>query len=261
MDIDLTRTFLQIVRTGSLVAAASQLNVTQTAVTARIKTLETQLNCRLFVRSKAGATLTADGETMVLPITASSPAFDFAGPCTGTDQRDVVRPQGAACDSGAYEVDLPPTTALGGGPSGYAFSSSEAGSTFQCRIDGPAGAGTFAACTSPYVAPALAPGTYTLKVSLQGYKGYALPALRVGTQQFLTLDVTLEVGQLAETVTVRGDTPVIETSTASTGTVTTTAGSAWSTRSSRSSSAPIASTAPRWASASASATRRSTRSC
>ncbi|GAB2899599.1 LysR family transcriptional regulator [Paraburkholderia jirisanensis] len=62
MDIDLTRTFLQIVRTGSLVAAASQLNVTQTAVTARIKTLETQLNCRLFVRSKAGATLTADGE-------------------------------------------------------------------------------------------------------------------------------------------------------------------------------------------------------
>ena len=70
-----------------------------------------------------------------------------------------------------------------------------------------------------YNFPNLAPGTYTLKVSLQGYKGYALPAVRVGTQQFLTLDVTLEVGQLAETVTVRGDTPVIETSTASTGTV------------------------------------------
>ena len=70
-----------------------------------------------------------------------------------------------------------------------------------------------------YNFPNLAPGTYTLKVSLQGYKGYALPAVRVGTQQFLTLDVTLEVGTLAETVTVRADTPVIETSTASTGTV------------------------------------------
>ena len=70
-----------------------------------------------------------------------------------------------------------------------------------------------------YNFPNLPPGTYTLKVSLQGYKGYALPAVRVGTQQFLTLDVTLEVGTLAETVTVRADTPVIETSTASTGTV------------------------------------------
>jgi trimeric autotransporter adhesin len=70
-----------------------------------------------------------------------------------------------------------------------------------------------------YNFPNLAPGTYTLKVSLQGYKGYALPEVRVGTQQFLALDVTLEVGQLAETVTVRGDTPIIETSTASTGTV------------------------------------------
>jgi trimeric autotransporter adhesin len=70
-----------------------------------------------------------------------------------------------------------------------------------------------------YTFPNLAPGTYTLKVSLQGYKGYALPQVRVGTQQFLAIDVTLEVGQLAETVTVRGDTPIIETSTASTGAV------------------------------------------
>ena len=33
-----------------------------------------------------------------------------------------------------------------------------------------------------YNFPNLAPGTYTLKVSLQGYKGYALPAVRVGTR-------------------------------------------------------------------------------
>jgi hypothetical protein len=70
-----------------------------------------------------------------------------------------------------------------------------------------------------YNFPNLAPGVYTLKVALQGYKGYALAGIRVGTQQFLTMDVGLEVGQVAETVTVRGDTPIIETSTASAGTV------------------------------------------
>ncbi len=33
---------------------------------------------------------------------------DFAGACTGTDQRDVARPQGAGCDPGAYEATPPP---------------------------------------------------------------------------------------------------------------------------------------------------------
>jgi Pectate lyase superfamily protein len=40
----------------------------------------------------------------VYPLGASSPAVDRAGACTGTDQRDLARPQGAACDSGAYEL-------------------------------------------------------------------------------------------------------------------------------------------------------------
>lgn len=62
MDIDLARTFLQVVDAGSLQAAAARLHVTQTAVTARLKNLEAQLNCRLFDRNKAGARLTADGE-------------------------------------------------------------------------------------------------------------------------------------------------------------------------------------------------------
>jgi DNA-binding transcriptional LysR family regulator len=62
MDVELARTFLQVVRSGSLVSAAAQLHVTQTAVTARIKNLEAQLKCRLFERNKAGARLTTDGE-------------------------------------------------------------------------------------------------------------------------------------------------------------------------------------------------------
>jgi hypothetical protein len=70
-----------------------------------------------------------------------------------------------------------------------------------------------------YNFPNLAPGTYRLNVALQGYKTYSQGGIRVGTQQFLTLDITLEVGTVQETVTVTGQAPLIETSNASTGTV------------------------------------------
>jgi len=65
MDIELARTFLVIVRCGSFIAAAEQLCVTQTTVTARVKNLEAQLNCSLFVRNRAGASLTVHGEHFV----------------------------------------------------------------------------------------------------------------------------------------------------------------------------------------------------
>ena len=65
MDIDLARTFLEIIRSGSFIATAERLHVTQTAVTARVRSLETQLGCRLFVRNRAGARLTPDGERFV----------------------------------------------------------------------------------------------------------------------------------------------------------------------------------------------------
>ena len=62
MDINAARTFLEIVKTGSFVRAARNLNVTQTAVSARIRVLEDQLDRPLFIRNKAGARLTAAGE-------------------------------------------------------------------------------------------------------------------------------------------------------------------------------------------------------
>lgn len=62
MDIDLARTFLEVSSKGSFVAAARHLHVTQTTVTARIQTLESELGCRLFVRNRSGARLTRDGE-------------------------------------------------------------------------------------------------------------------------------------------------------------------------------------------------------
>lgn len=62
MDVDLARTFLEVLNTGSFVTAAARLHITQTAVSARIKTLEELLGRRLFIRNKAGARLTQAGE-------------------------------------------------------------------------------------------------------------------------------------------------------------------------------------------------------
>ncbi|WP_331346103.1 LysR family transcriptional regulator [Cellvibrio sp. UBA7661] len=65
MDIELAKTFLDIARSGSFIATAERLHVTQTTVTARIKNLEAQLGCQLFVRNRAGASLTPEGERFV----------------------------------------------------------------------------------------------------------------------------------------------------------------------------------------------------
>ena len=62
MDINLARTFLEIVKTGSFVGAAANLHLTQTAVSARVRMLEQQLDRTVFVRNKAGARLTPAGE-------------------------------------------------------------------------------------------------------------------------------------------------------------------------------------------------------
>ncbi len=62
MDIALARTFLEIVACGNFVRAAERLHVTQTAVSVRVKTLEALLGRKLFVRNKAGASLTPAGE-------------------------------------------------------------------------------------------------------------------------------------------------------------------------------------------------------
>ena len=64
---------------------------------------------------------------------------------------------------------------------------------------------------------AVPPGLYTVKAELAGFKTYENKALRVAAQQFLTLDIGLEVGQLQETITVTGEAPLIDTSNATGG--------------------------------------------
>ena len=66
---------------------------------------------------------------------------------------------------------------------------------------------------------AVPPGSYTVKAALTGFKSYENKGVRIATQQFVTLDITLDVGSLQETITVTGEAPLIDTSNASTGSV------------------------------------------
>ena len=61
MDIDRARTFLEIVHTGSFLRAAERLHVTQTTISARVRTLEEALGRQLFTRTRNGAALTPAG--------------------------------------------------------------------------------------------------------------------------------------------------------------------------------------------------------
>lgn len=62
MDIELARTFLQVLHSSSFIRAARELNVTQTTVTSRIQNLESQLGCRLLTRNRRGVEPTREGE-------------------------------------------------------------------------------------------------------------------------------------------------------------------------------------------------------
>jgi len=61
MDVDLARTFLAVVETGSFAEAANRVFVSQSTVSTRIRTLEDRLGKVLFARGKGGAALTAAG--------------------------------------------------------------------------------------------------------------------------------------------------------------------------------------------------------
>ena len=66
-----------------------------------------------------------------------------------------------------------------------------------------------------YVFAVVAPGRYNLGVELAGFAPYTREALEIGVASQLVQDVSLAVGGIAESVTVTGETPLIETANAS----------------------------------------------
>jgi len=61
MDLEQARTFLAIAAHGSFLEAAKRLHLTQSTVSVRIRNLEAYLGASLFVRNRAGASLTPAG--------------------------------------------------------------------------------------------------------------------------------------------------------------------------------------------------------
>jgi len=58
-----------------------------------------------------------------------------------------------------------------------------------------------------YSFPALEPGSYVVRVGLQGFKTFERKGVVINTQSFMELDVTLEIGTLEESITVTGQSP------------------------------------------------------
>lgn len=85
MDIEQARTFLTITANGSFLEAAKQLHLTQSTVSARIQRLEEELDARLFVRNRSGASLTPAGRRFLeyakrLVLTAEQARHDIGLP-------------------------------------------------------------------------------------------------------------------------------------------------------------------------------------
>jgi hypothetical protein len=68
-----------------------------------------------------------------------------------------------------------------------------------------------------YTVPFLQPGTYRIDASHAGFKNYTHTGLVLQTEQTVTANITLSLGTVSETVTVEGETPMVDTATASTG--------------------------------------------
>ena len=87
VNLDQLKTFLTVVRLGGVRRAAGALNLTQPAVTARLKNLEERLGCELLERSASGIRLTKRGELLL----AHAEKFEHLVELV---ERDVVDPLG-----------------------------------------------------------------------------------------------------------------------------------------------------------------------
>ena len=71
--------------------------------------------------------------------------------------------------------------------------------------------------TGVYRAPYLEPGTYHVSAALKGFKTAVRDNVPVLLTQTVTLDFTLEIGEVTDTVTVSAEAPLLESSTAEIG--------------------------------------------
>lgn len=70
-----------------------------------------------------------------------------------------------------------------------------------------------------YAVPLLPPGTYSVTAALSGFKTEVRSGITLQVDQVARVDMTLQVGEVSETVEVIGDAPLINTETSTVGTV------------------------------------------
>ncbi|WP_156948358.1 LysR family transcriptional regulator [Marinobacterium jannaschii] len=88
MNIENLRAFVEVTATGSFQKASENLHITQSTVSARIKTLEDRLNRQLFTRLPQGVALTAGGKSFYRHALAVIQSWERA-------QQEVALPEGA----------------------------------------------------------------------------------------------------------------------------------------------------------------------
>ncbi len=69
--------------------------------------------------------------------------------------------------------------------------------------------------TGYFEAPLLQPGNYQVTVQLEGYRKVVRPGIVLGVSQQVSLPFQLEVGGIAETITVSAESPLLDTSAVS----------------------------------------------
>ncbi len=87
INLEQIKTFLAVARLGGVRKAANGLNLTQPAITARIKNLEQSLACALFDRTSGGMKLTKRGELLL----SHAEKFEHLSELV---EKDVVDPAG-----------------------------------------------------------------------------------------------------------------------------------------------------------------------
>ncbi len=70
-----------------------------------------------------------------------------------------------------------------------------------------------------YTFPALVPGMYEVKVEMEGFRSFIRRDIRLEVQQVARINVTLEVGEVTQSIEVTGGAPLLDTDNATTGTV------------------------------------------
>lgn len=78
INIEMYKTFYCVARNGNITKAAKELMVSQPAVSKCIKSLEEQLGCSLFIRSKNGVLLTDEGKVFFQQISQAMDLIDNA---------------------------------------------------------------------------------------------------------------------------------------------------------------------------------------